>query len=184
LVTAFDNCFDGDTSLTGSAPTLWTLYPGATGTGCFTNCTGLSNYNDIPETWGGPAVSSSSSYSSSSISSYSSSSTSSFSNSTSSNKSSSSSTSSKSSSSSSMYSASSLSTNSSSSSSSVSSSSSSSSSYIENWSSSSHSSSSSSAIIEGLPVIYVSGYSSTGFIVTYENIPPQIGFIDFTFAAV
>ena len=98
--------------------------------------------------------------------------------------SSSSSTSSKSSSSSSMYSASSLSTNSSSSSSSVSSSSSSSSSYIENWSSSSHSSSSSSAIIEGLPVIYVSGYSSTGFIITYENIPPQIGFIDFTFAAV
>jgi len=82
LVTAFDNCFDGDTSLTGSAPTLWTLYPGATGTGCFTNCTGLSNYNDIPETWGGPAVSSSSSSSSyvenwSSSSSYSSSSSSS-----------------------------------------------------------------------------------------------------------
>ncbi len=58
----FDNCpyveyfeqtFDGDTALTGEAPALWELYPDASGDYCFGECTGLSNYEEIPRSWGG-----------------------------------------------------------------------------------------------------------------------------------
>jgi len=35
--------------------------PEPTGTNCYLNDINLTNYDDIPETWGGPAVSSSSS---------------------------------------------------------------------------------------------------------------------------
>lgn len=38
--------------------------------------------------------------------------------------------------------------------------------------------------IQGLPRLYVSGYTATGFIVTYENIPPQVGYIEFSYNAV
>ena len=65
-----------------------------------------------------------------------------------------------------------------------SSSSSSSLSSLSSASSSSNSSSSSSKVIEGLPSLYVSGYYATGFIVTYENISTEIGYIDFNFSAV
>jgi len=50
-------------------------------------------------------------------------------------------------------------------------------------SSSSESSSSLSEIISGLPRIYVSGYLGNGFTVAYENIPPQVGYIEFGFTA-
>jgi hypothetical protein len=49
---------------------------------------------------------------------------------------------------------------------------------------SSVSSSSESEIISGLPRIYVSGYTSTGFYVTYENISPIVGYIEFSYSAV
>lgn len=45
-------------------------------------------------------------------------------------------------------------------------------------------SSSSSEVITGLPRLYVSGYFNNGFSVTYENIPSQVGFIEFSFTAV
>jgi len=44
--------------------------------------------------------------------------------------------------------------------------------------------SSQSEIITGLPRLYVSGCSSTGFTVMYENIPAQVGYIEFSFTAV
>ena len=44
------------------------------------------------------------------------------------------------------------------------------------------SSSSTSEIITGLPRLYVSSYTTTGFVVYYENIPTQVGFIEFEFS--
>ena len=77
----FNGCFDGCTGLTSSfAPELWNMFPGIVGANCancFKDDTLLTNYYDIPETWGGPAVSSSSSIDSSSSSSIDSSSSSS-----------------------------------------------------------------------------------------------------------
>ena len=47
------------------------------------------------------------------------------------------------------------------------------------------SSSSSEVALGGeLPRIYVSSYEDDGFVVTYENIPASIGFIEFNYAAV
>lgn len=46
------------------------------------------------------------------------------------------------------------------------------------------SSSSLSELPTGLPRLYVQSYSNTGFTVVYENIPPQVGFIEFSFSAV
>lgn len=46
------------------------------------------------------------------------------------------------------------------------------------------SSSSQTEIISGLPRLYVSSYADTGFTVTYENVPPQVGYIEFSFNAV
>lgn len=49
----------------------------------------------------------------------------------------------------------------------------------------SESSSSSEVALGGeLPRIYVSSYADDGFVVTYENIPASIGFIEFNYAAV
>lgn len=66
-ITDFSNCFNECTSLTGNAPNndgirYWQRegkegYPQTiTGTGCFTNCTGLVQYKNgqIPAPWGGP----------------------------------------------------------------------------------------------------------------------------------
>lgn len=44
--------------------------------------------------------------------------------------------------------------------------------------------SSTSEIPTGLPRLYVSSYASTGFTATYENIPSQVGYIEFSFNAV
>jgi hypothetical protein len=49
-------CFYDCTALGGDAPELWIKYPTANGGGCFTNCTGLDNYEDIPASWGGPGL--------------------------------------------------------------------------------------------------------------------------------
>jgi len=46
------------------------------------------------------------------------------------------------------------------------------------------SNSSQTEIISGLPRLYVSGYTNTGFIVSFENIPSQVGYIEFSFSAV
>lgn len=35
-----------------------------------------------------------------------------------------------------------------------------------------------------LPRIYVSSYTSTGFVLTYENIPEEIGYFEFSYSAV
>lgn len=35
-----------------------------------------------------------------------------------------------------------------------------------------------------LPRIYVSSYTDTGFVVTYENIPSDVGYIEFEYSAV
>ncbi len=51
LVTTFAQCFSNCTLATGAAPTLWLIYPSASGTSCFYNCTGLSNYASIPAGW-------------------------------------------------------------------------------------------------------------------------------------
>ncbi|TRZ82909.1 hypothetical protein D4R86_01150, partial [bacterium] len=85
----------------------------ATGTDCFGNDTGLSNYDSIPESWGGPPVSSSSS---SSVSDAVTTTT-----------------------------------------------------TTPPWI---------------LPRLYVSSYTTTGFIVRYENIREDIGYIDFIYHAV
>jgi hypothetical protein len=145
------------------------------------------NYDDEFSSSSSSSLSSDSIDSSSSSSSGSSSSTSSSSFSSSSNSSSSSSSldSSSSSSSSSLDSNSSDSSNSSFSSSSSSLDSSSSSSS-EEYSSSSNSSSSSSNAWPGPfenPRIYISEYTSTGFIVKYENIPEEIGYFEFSYMA-
>ena len=44
--------------------------------------------------------------------------------------------------------------------------------------------SSTSDIIYIAPRIYVSSYTDTGFVVTYEDIPPEVGYIEFSFNAV
>jgi hypothetical protein len=57
----------------------------------------------------------------------------------------------------------------------------------ESTSSSSVTSSSSSFTeipTDNLPSIYVSGYTNTGFIVTYVNIPANVGYIEFEYSAV
>ncbi len=53
IVNNFGYCFymNGANDLTGLAPTLWLREPEPTGTSCFYNCLGLSNYCDIPGTW-------------------------------------------------------------------------------------------------------------------------------------
>ena len=134
------------------------------------------NYDDEFSSSSSSSLSSDSIDSSSSSSSGSSSSTSSSSFSSSSNSSSSSSSldSNSSDSSNSSFSSSSSSLDSSSSSSS------------EEYSSSSNSSSSSSNAWPGPfenPRIYISEYTSTGFIVKYENIPEEIGYFEFSYMA-
>lgn len=50
-VTIFNNCYNMSTTsnaLTGNAPELWNRVPVPSGTDCFNNCTGLSNYASIP----------------------------------------------------------------------------------------------------------------------------------------
>ncbi len=48
----------------------------------------------------------------------------------------------------------------------------------------SSSSSSSAEAHSNLPRIFVSGYNTTGFVVTYENIPASVGFIEFNYQAI
>lgn len=45
------------------------------------------------------------------------------------------------------------------------------------------SASESSILISGLPRLYVSGYTADGFIVSYENIPEEVGYIEFSYSA-
>ena len=40
-----------------------------------------------------------------------------------------------------------------------------------------------SGAISGLPRIYVSGYTTDGFIVAYEHIPEEVGYIEFSYSA-
>jgi len=50
-VTIFNNCYNMSTTsnaLTGTAPELWNRVPVPSGTDCFNNCTGLSNFASIP----------------------------------------------------------------------------------------------------------------------------------------
>lgn len=54
-VTAYEYCFLNCISLTGDAPELWNLIPEPTGTDCFDGDTSLTNWDDIPEDWGGDA---------------------------------------------------------------------------------------------------------------------------------
>ena len=51
IVTHFGACFSNCSTLTGLAPTLWLREPEPTGTQCFYNATGLTNYGDIPVDW-------------------------------------------------------------------------------------------------------------------------------------
>jgi len=37
---------------------------------------------------------------------------------------------------------------------------------------------------DDLPRIYVSSYTATGFVVTFENIPADVGYIEFEYSAV
>jgi len=53
-VTTFAYCFDACASITSAAPELWDRVPEPTGTNCYRLDEGLSNWDDIPETWGGP----------------------------------------------------------------------------------------------------------------------------------
>jgi len=50
-VSSFAYTFYGCSALGGNAPALWTRDPAPTGTTCFYNCTGLSNYASIPAGW-------------------------------------------------------------------------------------------------------------------------------------
>ncbi len=50
-VTTFNTAFYQVTNLTGLAPELWLRVPEPTGIGCFSGCTGLDNYGDIPADW-------------------------------------------------------------------------------------------------------------------------------------
>ncbi len=49
----FSSTFNGCSSLTGDSDDLWIKFPAATGTSCYTSCTGLSDYSEIPADWGG-----------------------------------------------------------------------------------------------------------------------------------
>ena len=58
----FNGTFRGCTGLTGFAPELWDrVVPELSGVDCYLNDTLLTNWDDIPEAWGGPHISSSSS---------------------------------------------------------------------------------------------------------------------------
>jgi len=50
-VLSFTATFRDCTSATGNAPQLWIEHPGASGTLCFQNDTGLTNYSSIPINW-------------------------------------------------------------------------------------------------------------------------------------
>ncbi len=54
----------------------------------------------------------------------------------------------------------------------------------EEESSSSSSSSEETPVGNNLPRIYVSSYTTTGFVVTYEHIPIDVGYIEFEYSAV
>lgn len=47
----FTATFKGLSNLTGNAPALWDMYPAAARNECFLNCTNLTNYNAIPDSW-------------------------------------------------------------------------------------------------------------------------------------
>lgn len=51
ITSNFKGMFYDCVNLTGEAPRLWEIFPDADGTGCFHGCTGLTNYNDIPDNW-------------------------------------------------------------------------------------------------------------------------------------
>lgn len=52
-VTTFGNSFRGNHNLTGYAPKLWTRIPSIFGDSCFKDCNNLTNYAQIPLSWGG-----------------------------------------------------------------------------------------------------------------------------------
>lgn len=54
-VTDFSGCFYYCSSVTSNVPTLWLTHKDANGTYCFKGCTSASNYQSIPEDWGGPS---------------------------------------------------------------------------------------------------------------------------------
>ena len=47
----FTGTFKDLANLTGTAPTLWDMYPAAARNECFRGCTNLENYNAIPDSW-------------------------------------------------------------------------------------------------------------------------------------
>lgn len=53
-LTGLSGCFGNNKNMTGEAPRLWITHPGASKAGCFSNCTLLDNYSEIPTQWGGP----------------------------------------------------------------------------------------------------------------------------------
>jgi len=55
LVTSYESAFQMQIPkvFAGNAPALWSLVPEPTGTNCFTNCTGFTNYAAIPNDWKG-----------------------------------------------------------------------------------------------------------------------------------
>lgn len=52
----FYNTFQGCANITGNAPNLWERTNVKNSAGCFRGCNKLSNYNEIPTTWGGGKV--------------------------------------------------------------------------------------------------------------------------------
>ena len=50
-ITTFVECFAGCSNLKGTAPALWSQFSGADRTRCFSGCTKLDNYNEIPDGW-------------------------------------------------------------------------------------------------------------------------------------
>ena len=51
VINDFTGTFKDLVNLTGTAPALWDIYPSASRNACFLNCTNLTNYNAIPESW-------------------------------------------------------------------------------------------------------------------------------------
>jgi len=51
---SFISSFEGCTSLSGYVPEFWVDFPTADGTDCFRNDVSVTNYWDIPVSWGGP----------------------------------------------------------------------------------------------------------------------------------
>jgi hypothetical protein len=47
----FTATFKGLNNLTGTAPALWDMYPGAARNECFLNCNNLTNFAAIPDSW-------------------------------------------------------------------------------------------------------------------------------------